>query len=196
MDDRTTFGHWFRPENILLLLFLAVLAWAPFPYGSNRDWAELVLALGLGGILFAWSGFALAGYAGVSSLSRQLWIPALCVAAALGWAALQSVNLDLVEALSGLPARMAAHPVWDMTSKVLGHSVGSYVSVDPERTREAILAASLSVASFLLAFHLARDRDRANVLVNGVIVITLGCQPHRRAGLNASGESPKQPRRG
>lgn len=174
MNDSTTLGHWFRPENILLLLFLAVLAWAPFPYGSNRDWAELLLALGLGGILFAWSGFALAGYAGVSSLSRQLWIPALCVAAALGWAALQSVNLDLVQTLSGLPARMAAHPVWDMTSKVLGHSVGAYVSVDPERTREAILAASLSVVSFLLAFHLARDRDRANVLVNGIIVITLG----------------------
>lgn len=174
MDEHAGIGQWFRPENVLLGLFLAVLAWAPFPYGSNRDWAELLLALGLGGILFAWSGFALIGYAGVSSLSRQLWIPALCVAAALGWGALQSVNLEVLQALSGLPAKLAAHPVWAMASTVLGSDVGAYVSVDPERTREALLAASLSVASFLLAFHLARDRDRASVLVNGIIVITLG----------------------
>ena len=174
MDESQNLGRWLRAENFLLVLFLCVLTWAPFPYGSNRDWAELVLALAFGAILFAWSGMALTGYATVSSLWRQLWLPTLCVSIALGWALLQSTNLELVQQWTGFPAKLAAHQVWDLASQALGKDIGAYVSVDPERTRQAVLAASLSIASFLLAFHLGRDRDRANVLVNGVIAITLG----------------------
>ena len=42
---------WTKPEHLLLAAFLAILAWAPFPYGSNRLWAELILGLTLGGAL-------------------------------------------------------------------------------------------------------------------------------------------------
>lgn len=173
MTDNVNFIDWLRPENFLLLLFLAVLAWAPFPLGSNRDWAELILAAGLGGVLFLWSGATLLGFASVTSLVRRLWVPALCVFAALGWAFFQSVDLLKLEQASGFPFSGAAHRVWDLTSQALGTKVGAYVSVDPEKTRQAVLAASLSIAAFFLAFNLARDRTRAAFLLNGLIAVSL-----------------------
>ena len=173
MDERLNFARWTRPENLLLLFFLAALAWAPFPYGSNRTWAELLLALGFGSILFLWSGVALTGLASVTSLARRLLMPALCLAVALGWGLLQSLDLNLLQQMTGLPFKHLAHPVWALTATTLGTNIGAYISVDPEKTREALLAASLSVASFLIAFNLARERERANVLINGIIAISL-----------------------
>ena len=173
MTDNVNFTKWLQPENFLLLMFLFVLAWAPFPLGSNRVWAELILAEGLGGVLFLWSGAALMGFASVTSLVRRLWVPALCVLTALGWALFQSVDLLWLEKATGLPFSFFAHRVWELTSQALGAKVGAYVSVDPEKTRQAVVATSLSIAAFFLAFNLARDRARAAVLLNGLIIIAL-----------------------
>lgn len=173
MSDATLAARWTRSENLLLLFFLAVLAWAPFPYGSNRTWAELMLGIGLGSVLFAWAGAALTGFATVSSLTRRLLAPALCVAIAMGWAGIQAIDLTSVQQATGLPFTNLAHGVWTMAAHSLGREIGSYISVDPEKTRQALFAASLSIASFLLAFNLSRDRERAAVLFNGLIAITL-----------------------
>ncbi len=162
---------WLYPERILLLAFLAVLAWAPFPYGSNRPWAELALGMGLGSILLMWAGLALTGFVPVTPQLRRLALPGLCVVVALGWAFVQSVNLAGFASLTGLSLIALAHPLWDMTNAALGTHVGSYVSVDPELTRQGVFAASLSIAAFLVAFELARDRDRAASIVSGIVVI-------------------------
>lgn len=160
-----------RPENLLLAAFVAVLAWAPFPHGANSAWAELVLGLGLGGILFAWSGLALLGFATAVLPIRRLLAPALCIAAAFAWALVQSTDLQTVADLTGIDLRALAHPVWAMTSAALGHQAGSYISVDPEGTRHAIYAAALSVCAFLIALELARDRARARALLGGIVLI-------------------------
>lgn len=173
MTDSDNYIRWGRPENLLLLCFLLVLAWAPFPYGSNRTWAELVLGLGLGSIMFAWSGLALSGFATVSSLTRRLLLPASCVALALGWGLFQSIDLVFISERLGFSLKFLAHPVWAMASGAIGTDVGAYISVDPEKTRQAVFAASLSVAAFLIAFFLARERERAAALFTGLIAIAL-----------------------
>ena len=164
---------WAKPENILLLLFVAALAWAPFPYGSNRFWAELVLGGALGAVLLGWSGAALCGLTSVTSLTQRLLAPALCIVVALGWGLAQSIDLDAVSKLTGSRVDMLAHPVWSMAAAALGTRPGAYISVDPELTRQAIFAGSLSIASFLLAFELARDRWRASLLLGAIIVIAV-----------------------
>ena len=162
---------WLYPERLLLLAFLVVLAWAPLPYGSNRPWAELALGAGLGGILIVWAGLALTGIVQVTPQLRRLAVPALCIIAALGWAFVQSVNLDAFATLTGIKLVALAHPLWEMTNAALGRHVGAYVSVDAELTRQAMFAASLSIAAFLVAFELSRDRDRAASIVSGIVVI-------------------------
>jgi O-antigen ligase len=164
-------GRWVSPENLLLAGFAAVLAWAPFPYGSNRFWAELVLGLALGGVLLAWSGAVLAGAASVTSPTKRLLAPSLCFAVALGWAVFQAVDLNQVAGLTGLDLAAVAHPVWSMTTNALGAKAGAYISVDPERSRQAIFTACFCVASFFLAFELARDRGRAARLIAMVVAI-------------------------
>ncbi|NOT39615.1 MAG: O-antigen ligase family protein [Alphaproteobacteria bacterium] len=162
---------WHYPERFLLAAFLLLLAWAPFPYGSNRPWAELALGMGLGGILLMWSGLALTGFVPVTPQLRRLALPALCLIAALGWGFVQSVNLKAFADTTGLSLVALAHPLWDMAGAALGSKVGAYVSVDPELTRQAVFAASLSIGAFLVAFELARDRDRAGSIVSGIVVI-------------------------
>lgn len=162
---------WLYPERILLALFVIVLAWAPFPYGSNRPWAELALGIGLGGILLAWAGVALTGTTQVVPQLRRLALPMLCIVSALGWGFVQSVNLEAFADLTGISLVALAHPLWDMTDVALGGKIGAYVSVDPELTRQAVFAASLSIAAFLIAFELARDRDRAASIMSGIVVI-------------------------
>jgi O-antigen ligase len=169
-EDR---GIWLRPERILLLSFLFVLAWAPFPYGSNRPWAELALGLGLGSILLVWSAVALTGITAVIPQLRRLALPALCIFVALGWAVVQSLDLEAVATLTGINLTALAHPIWSMTAVALGSGSGAYISVDPELTRHGIYAGALSVAAFLIAFELARDRERAQILLTGIIVVAL-----------------------
>jgi O-antigen ligase len=165
-DDRVELP---RPETVLLAGFLIVLAWAPFPYGSNRPWAELVLGLGLGAILFAWAGAAMTGVALATPLTRRLTWPALLMFGAIGWAAFQSLDLSLLS--QAVDLKWLAHPVWQMTSNALGFGAGAFVSVDPELTRQGIFAAGLSIAAFVIAFELGRDRARAGMLLGGFVVI-------------------------
>lgn len=165
---------WTKPEHLLLAAFLAILAWAPFPYGSNRLWAELILGLALGVALLTWSGTVLTGLTSVSSSTRRLHAPALCMGFALGWAAIQSFDLEGLSLLTGLKMSALAHPIWSMSANATGAKPGAYVSVDPELTRQAIFAAALCVAAFLLAFELARERTRAATLFAGVVVIGMG----------------------
>src|SRR5262245_47674526 len=102
MMGEEAYGRWTNPENIVLLAFLAVLALAPFPYGSNRLWAELALGAGLGAVTLAWAGAAMSGLANVTPLTRRLGLPALLMFAALGWAILQGLDLKQLQAASGV----------------------------------------------------------------------------------------------
>jgi len=171
MDEEDGILHLVTPENLLLAAFIAVLALAPFPYGATRPWAEVGLGLGVGGILFAWSGLVLTGLATAAQPIRRVLMPALCIAAALCWAVIQSVDLQAVKDLTGIDLRMLAHPIWSMTSQALGGDAGRYISVDPETTRHAVFASAVSVGAFLVAFELARDGARARVLLGSIVII-------------------------
>jgi len=171
MDRDGVFVRLLKPGTLLLLAFLVALAWAPLPYGSNRMWAELYLGLGLGGVLVAWSAAALFGWSHVTALTRRLTIPALCILGALGWAVVQSLDLRAIAALTGFDFTAIGHPIWQMTESALRAPAGVYISVDPAATHQALFAGGVCVAAFMLAFELGRDRDRAQILLGGVIVI-------------------------
>lgn len=171
MSESGTVAQWTRPENAVLLLFAATLAWMPFPYGSNRPWAELLLALAFGGLLLAWAGLVMSGFAIQTPLLRRLKWPAMCAGIPLVWALVQCTDLAWVTKVTGIPVTGLAHAVWAMSAQALGQPVGAYISVDPEGTRQALIASFVSIAAFLLAFNLGRDRDRAAFIAGSLVII-------------------------
>jgi O-antigen ligase len=80
-----------RVNTALYYYFLAVLAWAPLPLASNRDWStRLLAALLLGGLVWA-VVLLLSGQLRVAPALRRAW-PALgALVAAQVWVALQLV---------------------------------------------------------------------------------------------------------
>lgn len=161
-----------NPQGALLVAFIAVLMWAPLPYGSNRLWAELLLGLCLGAVLLGWATMAALGKITATPLVRRLIFPAICVVLALGWGVVQSIDLKAVAALTGIDVAKIANPVWAAASATLATNAGAYISVDPELTREAVFAGCLSVVAFLLAFLLTRERENAEMLLGAFVVIS------------------------
>jgi len=88
---RTTATTYHWANTALFYYFLVVLAWAPLPLGSNRDWStRLLAALLLAGLLWALV-LLLLRHARVTIALRQSW-PALAgLAAAQFWVAAQLV---------------------------------------------------------------------------------------------------------
>ena len=161
-------------EVALTILYILVMAWAPFPYGSNRPWASTVLAVMLGALLMAWAGAVVIGRARLTPLTQMLWLPGVFFAAAVAWALIQTVDLGGLDRVFGGHGftSLFAHPIWMMASHALGEG-GAFVSVDPARSLSAIVATLMAVASFLVAFELGREPDQARLIAGAVVVV--GC---------------------
>lgn len=171
MSEPARWAQWLKPGNALALILLGLMAWMPFPYGSDRTWAELVSAAVLGGLLLAWSGLVMSGITQQTPHIRALGWPALCMGAAFAWGAFQAVDLVVLEQATGLRLRLWAHPTWFLAHDALGSGLSAHISVAPDRSRQALLSASLPIITFLLTFNLCRDRQRANMLVAGLVAI-------------------------
>ena len=173
MSEPARWAQWLAPGNALALVLLGLMAWMPFPYGSDRTWAELISSAVLGGLLLAWSGLVMSGITQQTPHIRALGWPALCMGAAFAWGAFQTVDLVVLEHATGLSLRPWAHPTWFLAEDALGSVASAYISVAPDRSRQALLSASLPILAFLLAFNLCRDRQRANMLVVGLVAIAV-----------------------
>lgn len=169
MSEPTPWARWLKPENVLTLVFLGLMAWMPFPYGADRSWAQLVSAAGLSGLLLAWSGLVMGGFAQQTPHIRALVWPAACMGLAFAWGTLQTVDLLAIAEATHLDMRAWAHPVWSQADGALGSDVAAHISVDPSLSRQALLGTSLPIIAFLLAFNLCRDRQRADLLLLGLV---------------------------
>lgn len=143
-------------------LFIAILAWSPFPLGGAIAWAA-----GLQEILIAicWLLWVLAtGGAGnrTRSSNHLIFIPAAFAALAVFWA--------IVQVLPGMPTSWT-HPIWAMASDTLGTSVPSVISLNPWRTEAEILKLASYAMACWLAFRMARRSETAVLLWNAVITI-------------------------
>ncbi len=160
-------------EAPIVALFVLILAWVPFPYGSNRPWALYVLAIALGAVLTFWSGAVICACARLTPLTRKLSLPAACLGIALGFALLQALDLTIIDRMFGGTrfAALLSHPVWTMASHAFGGPSAAYISVDPQRTCAAIVVTLISVGAFVLSFELARDAGQARFLLQATIAI-------------------------
>lgn len=149
--DRTAFG-----------LFIVVLAWAPFPLGSNRPWSWSLLILLVGVCWLLWWGSTWRAPAKAGRFARGLVWPLLFGGLALGW--------GIVQVLPIVPQGWS-HPVWQLADSVLGTHGAGAISMDPWRTMTEVMKLTTYVMAFWLVRVFASRTDRANTLLNALIVI-------------------------
>ena len=145
-------------------LFIAVLAWSPFPLGGAISWGaglqEILVAL----CWISWVAYSATRRGGSDrSGSRAVIVPLALAVVVLIWACVQM--------LPGVPSSWI-HPAWSMASDAIGRPVRGAISLNPWRTEAEILKLASYVMACWLAFRLARHHETAAALLNAIIAIT------------------------
>jgi O-antigen ligase len=145
-----------------LWFLIAILAWAPFPLGSNREWSWGLLSILVACCWTPWAIWALA----TSELQwrnvRLAWLPLSLALIALLWAIIQMLPI--------VPASWD-HPLWEATANIMGQPIPGIISLNPWRTANEVAKLSTYLAAAWMAFTLAQNEDRAKLLLNAWIVI-------------------------
>jgi hypothetical protein len=152
----------FSADDAFFYGLLALLAWAPFWFGSNRPVIWGVNAIGFAALTLAYEASLLwRGKRHPVALFR-IWLPALIFVLVCCWSWLQITP--------SLP-RAYQHPVWQMARDALKREFPGYISVNPSDTILAVLRLATCGLSFWLALQLCRSADRARRLVQALAII-------------------------
>lgn len=142
--------------------FVALLAWAPFPLGSNRPWSWSLLVILIAACWLLWAVSVWRAPEAEWRYVKPL-LPALILAgAALCWAAVQILPV--------VPEDWS-HPVWAMASGALGHPLPAAISIDPWRTATESMKLAAYIAACWLAYALSRRSEWATRLLDAMIFI-------------------------
>jgi O-antigen ligase len=141
-------------------LLLVLLAWAPFPLGSNREWSWSILLLGIAGCWLLWVVYVMASPSRLAP--RQGRLALVLAMLVLVWAVLQ--------ALPVLPPDWA-HPLWPQTAQLLNVPLPATVSLNPWNSLAEAAKLLGYVAAAWMVFSLARDPQRAARLLDMFIAI-------------------------
>lgn len=137
---------------------IAVLAWAPLPFGSARPWAWDLLGM-IAILLLGLSAVYEAGKPSRQGALRPL-LPALAMAGLLtAWVLFQSLPLGW------------HHPVWDQASEVLGRKLDGALSIDPEASLVRLFRLLTYGAYFIIAWQTARGAEGAGAILRAVALI-------------------------
>ena len=112
-------------DRLAFALFVLVLAWAPFPLGSNRPWSWSLLCLMVVGCWILWVASTFADPRPLSRVARGIAVPIILGLLALGWGTVQTLPF-VPEAWS--------HPVWQLADSVLGMHTAATISLSPWQT--------------------------------------------------------------
>jgi O-antigen ligase len=136
-------------DRLLHIALMLLVALAPLPLGSNREWSWTLCAL-IAGLLGAlWAASALARRRPIAGLPVAVWLPFVLVCA---WV--------LVQAFGAAPAGWH-HPAWSLATEKLGISLAGGISLSREDSLVALMRLMAYGTVFLLSFQLSRDLRRA-----------------------------------
>jgi O-antigen ligase len=137
-------------NTVLHKLFLVLVILAPLPLGSNREWSWTLCAFITAVITLIWVVQSLLRPKQVSmSLKPPVIIMFLAVCV---WAWVQTVAWVPLE---------WKHPLWDMTTDVLGQVLPGSISLANEDTFVSLMRLLSYGLVFFLSFQFARNRDYA-----------------------------------
>lgn len=149
-------------ERLSFGLFVFVLAWAPFPLGSNRPWSWSVLCLLISVCWLMWCASIWGQPRSATRSSRGLVGPIVLAGLALVW--------GIIQILPDVPQSWT-HPVWQLADGVLDAHDHGTISMAPWRSEtELMKLGTYAMAAWLARVHTSRT-ERAGFLLNALIVI-------------------------
>jgi len=149
-------------QNLCFWQLVAILCWAPFPLGSNRDWSWSLLTLL---VSLSWIPWALWAWPAPEACWRnlkRLRVPLCLAGLTLAWATIQALPI--------VPSGWV-HPIWPITGGLLQHPIAGTISLNPWRTLSQVTKLTTYIAFAWMVFTLTRNVDRARQLLNAIIVI-------------------------
>ncbi len=151
-----------RLERATLISLIGVLAWAPFPLGSNRPWSWSLLSILIALCCGLWAlSQAIAPSSSSSSLKPYL-VPATLFAGVLLWGAIQ---------LFPYVPPSWPHPIWQVASDALQVKIKPIISIDPWRTATEWMKLLTYLAAGGLTFFLCQRSDQAKLLFSAILFI-------------------------
>lgn len=157
-----------RPEQLLFLLTLLLLAWLPLPWGSNRPGAEAFIGI-CSGILCLIYLLVQAVRVGPADFSPKDYIwPIALWSLWLGWIFFQT--LPISPALLGTLAPTASAYYADVFHNVAADHAWP-ISLLPERTHQQLALSLAYFCLYILILGLAQDRHRLKT-VGQVLVLS------------------------
>ena len=151
-------------ERIVFAGLLALLVFAPLPFGSDRPWAWSLSATFVGVLLVVWGAFA-SGSRDRQPMSIRPLLPAFALfLLVVAWAALQT---------SPIVSASWRHELWAEAELILGTELAAPLSLDPHQTWTSVMRLLCYGGIFLLSFQLCLSTNRSEKLVRILIVVTL-----------------------
>lgn len=146
-------------EKLVLYGLIGLIAISPLPFGGNVPWAWALYAVLAAVLAIVYVASALKTRTAFPVPLHRIAAPALLVAAAVIWMALQALPL--------LPASMA-HPLWTLVPEALGSDGRDTVSVNPDATITGLMRLLTYATIFWLSLQLARDRSTGEFLIKAI----------------------------
>lgn len=146
-------------EDLLFLVLIAALAWAPLWLGGNRPFAW-----GVNAILFP--GAALLYELALLVRPRPHPVAPKALAIPLGLFAIIVVWM-FIQMSTATPAGWR-HPIWSMAGELLQHPLAGSISVDRDLTALALLRLITAASAFWISAQLCARAERAEFLVRAV----------------------------
>jgi len=144
-------------------MLIGLLAWSPFPLGSNRPWSWDLLIISVCLIWVFSVPTTARGTEHFLKLLRRLALPTLLYGAVLLWGLIQTIGF--------VPASWT-HPIWQIASTSLAHPVTATISINPWETRSSLLKLAAYALFAVLTAHAAEDSNRAARILTALITIT------------------------
>lgn len=143
-------------------LLLLILAWAPFPLGSNRPWSWSLLALLVSASWLSWWAAGVFRPAPVRHLVAKLIPPLFMAGLALAWGVAQ---------ISPVLPQVWVHPIWPMAADALGIKVQGALSMAPWQTGSELMKLGAYAMVAWLAYVWASRTGWAGYLLNWLILV-------------------------
>jgi O-antigen ligase len=148
-------------HRIREVVLIAVLAWAPLPFGSARPWAwDLlgIVAMALLGLSAAYETTRPSRQGALRPLLPALVMGGLVVA----WIVFQSLPWNLFG---------WHHPLWDRASEVMGRTLDASLSIDREASMVHLFRLLTYAAYFIIAWQVARRPEAAARVLRAIAAI-------------------------